>query len=68
MLSFCDNTFFSSSDLTNTFGSSGARLKTIVALTAVASHCVDTTPVLTDARFGTALVQVCQYTEQKMEG
>lgn len=47
-------------DLTNTFRSSGACLKTIVALAAVASHSVDTAPVLTDARLGTAFIQVFQ--------
>lgn len=44
--------------LTDTFRSSGARLKSFVAVAAVTSHRVDTTSVLTDAGFGTALVQV----------
>ena len=60
-----DNMFCSSSELTNTFGASGTRLKAVIALTAVTSHCIDTAPVLTDARLGATLVQVCQYTEQK---
>lgn len=60
--------FFSSGDLTNTLGSSGARLEAVVALTAVASHCVDTAPVLADAWLGAALVQICQCTEQSMAG
>lgn len=64
----CDNMFFGSSALTDTFGSSGARFETVVALAAVASHRVDTAPVLADARLGTALVQVCQRTEQRMGG
>jgi len=51
--------------LTDTFRSSGARLEAVVALAAVASHGVDTASVLADARLGTALVQVCQRTEQK---
>lgn len=63
-----DNMFSSSSDLTNTFGASGARLKAVVALAAVTSHRVDTAPVLTDARLGATLVQVCQYTEQRIGG
>lgn len=49
---------FNVCQLTNTFSFSGAWLETVIALAAVASHCVDTTPVLTDARLGTALVQV----------
>lgn len=44
--------------LTNAFSFSGAWLKTVIALAAVASYCVDTTPVLTDAGLGAALVQV----------
>lgn len=56
------------SDLTNTFSSSGAWLKTVVALTAVASHHVDTAPVLTDARLGAALIQIFQCTEQRITG
>lgn len=55
-------------DLTDTFCSSGARIETVIALAAVASHCVDTAAVLTDARLGTALVQVCQCIEQRMGG
>lgn len=45
-------------DLTDTFGSSGAWLKPVVALAAVASHRVDAAPVLADARLGAALIQV----------
>lgn len=64
-----DNMFSSSSDLTDTFGSSGARLKAVIALAAVTSHRVDTAPVLTDARLGTTLIQVCRYTkEQRKKG
>lgn len=44
--------------IVNTLGSSGAGLKAVVAFAAVTPHCVDTTPVLTDARFGTTLVQI----------
>lgn len=51
--------------LTNTFSSSGAGLKPVIALAAVASHSVDAAPVLTDARLGAALIQICQCTEQK---
>lgn len=58
--------FLSSSDLTDTFSSSGARLKAIITIAAVASLRVDTAAVLTDARLGTALVQVCQYAEQRI--
>lgn len=54
------------SDLTNTFSSSGAWLEAVVALTAVASHRVDTAPVLTDARLGAALIQVFQFSEQRI--
>lgn len=53
-------------DLTNTFSSSGARLKAVIALAPVASLSVDTSSVLADTRFGTTLVQVCQYTEQQI--
>lgn len=60
--------FFGSGDLTNTFCSSGARLETVIALAAVAPHSVDAAPVLTDARLGAALVQVCQCTEQRTGG
>lgn len=60
-----DNMFSSNSGLTDTFGSSGAGLKAIVTLAAVASHRVDATPVLADARLGATLVQVCQHTEEK---
>lgn len=42
----------------NTFSPCGAWLKTVIALAAVASHCVDTTSVLTDSRFGATLVQI----------
>lgn len=52
-------------DLTDTLGSSGARLKAVVALAAVASHCVDTAAVLADAGLGAALVQVCGGTEKR---
>lgn len=58
--------YLSSSDLTNTLSFSRARLKAIITLAAVASLRVDTATVLTDARLGTALVQVCQYTEQRI--
>lgn len=42
----------------NALGSSGAGLKAVVALTPVTSHSVDTSAVLTNARFGPALVQI----------
>lgn len=45
--------------VTNAFGCGGARLEPVVALAAVAPHRVDAAPVLTDARFGAAFVQVC---------
>ena len=57
-----------SNDLTDTISSSGAWLKAVVALAAVASHRVDAAAVLADARLGTALVQVCQWEEQRMSG
>lgn len=56
-----------SGDLTNTFSFSGAWLETVIALAAVASYCVDTTPVLTDARLGAALVQVFRAKDEGMK-
>lgn len=56
-IQYCFSEF---SYLTDTLGSSGARLETVVALAAVASNCVDAAPVLADARLGAALVQVYQ--------
>lgn len=55
------------SGLTDTLGPSGARLKAVVALAAVASHYVDTAAVLADAGLGAALVQVCRDTETSEE-
>lgn len=63
-----DSMFSGSNGLTNTFSSSGARLKAVVALAAVTSHRVDTAPVLTDSRLGTTLVEVCQYTKEQRRG
>ena len=62
-----NNILFSRSCLTNTFSSSGARLKPIITLAAVASHCINTAAILTDARLAAALVQVCRSTEQRMK-
>lgn len=45
---------------TNAFGCGGAWLEPVVALAAVAPDRVDAAPVLTDARFGAAFVQVCR--------
>lgn len=62
-----NNILFSRSCLTNTFSSSGARLKPIVTLAAVASHCINTAAILTDARLAAALVQVCQRQRMREE-
>lgn len=53
--------------LTDALSPGGARLKAVVALAAVASHCVDAAAVLADAGLGAALVQVCRGTETSEE-
>lgn len=46
--------------LTDTFGLSGVRDEPLVTFAAVASHCVLTAAVLTDAWFHHTLVQICK--------
>lgn len=46
--------------LTNALGACGAGLESFTTLAAVAAHRVHTAAILADARFSSALVQVCQ--------